>query len=142
MIPVIIELSVLLSKTPKQVTLVTKDEGVLSMLEEQGSLIAKHTGITHLRAQAFDPEGVRRGLRVDYEKVEEQYGKDTPIIIGKIATLSAESVKKNTKEGIIMLTLNGKEYALESSWIEERVEAPEGFTKIQFSKGYILFKEE
>lgn len=142
MIPLIIELTALFCKTPKEVTLVTQDEDVLSAIEEYGRLIAKHTGITHLIAQKFDPEGVRRGLRVNYELVEEKYGKNTPIIIGKIATLSTESVKKHTSDGIIRLTLNGKEYALDESWVEETLTMPEGFAHIPFSKGYLFFKQK
>jgi hypothetical protein len=142
MISNVIDLTLALSKAGEKAVLVTKDESVIEALKEHGKEIANKTGVKHLIVQKNAPEGVRKSFTVDYEGVEKKYGDKTVVIIGKIATLSAESIKNNIKDGVFSITVNGEEYEIEEKHLKEEVTKPEGSEFIDFGRGYVYLEPE
>jgi hypothetical protein len=142
MISNVIDLTLALSKAGDKAVLVTKDDSVVEALKKHGKEIANKTGVKHLIVQKHDPPGVRRNYSVDYEGVEDKYGDKTVMIIGKIATLSAESIKNNIKDGVFSLTLNGKEYEIEEKYLKEETTKPKDSEIIDFGKGYVYLAPE
>ncbi|MBR9679192.1 MAG: hypothetical protein GON13_02910 [Nanoarchaeota archaeon] len=142
MISNVIDLTLALSKAGDKAVLVTNNESVIESLKEHGSEIAKKTGVKHLIVQKQDPEGVKKNFSVNYESVEEKYGDKTVMIIGKITTLSFESIKNNIKDGVFKIEVSGEEYEIDNSFLIEEIKKPEGSEIIDFGKGYVYVEPE
>lgn len=142
MISSIIELTLLLSDSSDSVTIVTENNEVIDALEKYGKLLAQKTGVKHLKIQKFNPEGFRKNFSVNYEKIEEEFGEDTPVVVGQIAMMSFESVKKNIQNGFLEFIADGKKFRVNSEYLKESFKYPKEYTVKHFSQGYVFFEGE
>ncbi len=142
MISDVIDLTLALSKAGEKAVLVTSDNSVIETLKEHGKEIALKTGVKHLRVQKENPIGVRKNFSVNYEGVEKDYGDKAVVIIGKISTLSYESIKNNTKEGVFRLMVDGEECSIKEEFLKEELATPAGSKMFDFGKGYVYVEPE
>ncbi len=119
MIPDFIELTAAIMGKD-EVVIVPKNDQVINHLKEFGKLLSNKTNINHLIVQKAVPAGVEKKVEVDYEKIEKIYGEKTPVIVGKIATLSLESIKNKISNGVFKLNLDSTSFEFPAEFIKEK----------------------
>jgi len=126
----------------KEVIIVTKDEKISNSIEKMSEIIKTQTNVKDIKIQKM-LKGLTSKVKAEFGKLGPLYGEQTPQIIAKLSTESAETILDSiAKKNKFEVTINGKKLAILKDHLIIEREVPEPYTETEFRGGLVYINSE
>ena len=126
----------------KEVVIVTKDKAAIDAVNGMESIIKSQSNVKEIIVKERMKE-VRSKVRADFGRLGPVFGNETPSIIAKLSTESAENIISSIqKKGKLEIEVNGKKVEILKDFLIIEREVPKPYTEMEFRGGVVYINSE